>query len=172
MSKVCHFSSVHRGLDIRIYRKECVSLARAGHEVHLVIDATAAEVAEAAAAGVTLHRLAAANGGGRVRRMLLQAWRTYRIAKELDAQIYHIHDPELIPYGVLLARQGKQVILDLHEDLSADIHPSNGFLCLCAMPSARRRAASNTLRRGAVPPWSGPRRISERCSNTAPSAWR
>ncbi|MFS2140668.1 glycosyltransferase [Duganella sp. Dugasp56] len=121
MSKVCHFSSVHRGLDIRIYRKECVSLARAGHEVHLVIDATAAEVAEAAAAGVTLHRLAAANGGGRVRRMLLQAWRTYRIAKELDAQIYHIHDPELIPYGVLLARQGKQVILDLHEDLSADI---------------------------------------------------
>jgi glycosyltransferase involved in cell wall biosynthesis len=121
MSKICHFSSVHRGLDIRIYRKECVSLARAGHDVHLVIDATAADVAEAAAEGITLHRLASANGGGRVRRMLVHAWRTYRIAKELDAQIYHIHDPELIPYGVLLARQGKQVILDLHEDLSADI---------------------------------------------------
>lgn len=119
MSKVCHLSSVHCGLDIRIYRKQCVSLARAGHEVHLVIDATEEEAAEAAAAGVTLHRLPA--GGGRAWRMMVHAWRTYRIARTLDARLYHLHDPELIPYGVLLAWQGKQVIIDLHEDLSADI---------------------------------------------------
>jgi glycosyltransferase involved in cell wall biosynthesis len=121
MSKLCHMSSVHRGLDIRIYRKQCVSLARAGHDVHLVIDATSAEASEAAAAGVTLHRLGSPNGGGRLRRMLAHAWRTYRIAKALDAQLYHLHDPELIPYGVLLAWQGKPVIIDLHEDLRADI---------------------------------------------------
>lgn len=120
MSKVCHLSSVHHGLDIRIYRKQCVSLAAAGLDVHLVIGATAEQVAEAAAAGVTLHRLLPA-GGGRVRRALAHAWRTYRIARALDARLYHVHDPELIPYGVLLAWQGKQVIIDLHEDLSADI---------------------------------------------------
>jgi len=120
MSKICHLSSVHHGLDIRIYRKQCVSLAGAGHDVHLVIGATAAEAAEAAAAGITLRRLLPA-GGGRVWRMLVHAWRTYRIAKALDAQLYHIHDPELIPYGVLLAWQGKQVVIDVHEDLSADI---------------------------------------------------
>ncbi|MYM91687.1 glycosyltransferase [Rugamonas sp. FT82W] len=121
MSKVCHLSSVHRGLDIRIYRKQCLSLARAGHDVHLVIDATASEATEAAAAGITLHRLVSPGGCGRAWRMLVHAWRTYRIAKALDAQLYHIHDPELIPCGVLLAWQGKQVVIDLHEDLSADI---------------------------------------------------
>nr|WP_315397255.1 glycosyltransferase family 4 protein [uncultured Duganella sp.] len=118
--KICHFSSVHPGLDIRIYRKQCVSLARAGFDVHLVIGADAAQVAEAAGAGVTVHPLAPATGG-RLRRMVARGWRCYRAARALDADVYHFHDPELIPYGLLLARQGRTVVYDLHEDLRADI---------------------------------------------------
>ena len=121
MKKVCHFSSVHPGLDIRIYRKQCVSLAQAGFDVHLVIGATEAQIVEAAGAGVTVHALAAL-GGGRLRRMVAQTWRCYRTAKALDADVYHFHDPELIPYGLLLSWQGRKVIYDLHEDLRADIH--------------------------------------------------
>jgi glycosyltransferase involved in cell wall biosynthesis len=121
MTRVCHFSSVHRGLDIRIYRKQCVSLAQAGFDVHLVIDASEADVLEAAGAGVTIHRLAAMSGQGRMRRMLMQTWRCYQMAKALDAEVYHLHDPELIPYGLLLHWQGRKVILDLHEDLRGDI---------------------------------------------------
>lgn len=121
MKKVCHFSSVHLGLDIRIYRKQCVSLARAGFDVHLVIGATGAEIAEAAGAGVTIHAIGAAAWGGRLGRVLVQSWRCYRSARALNADVYHFHDPELIPYGLLLAWQGKQVILDLHEDLRGDI---------------------------------------------------
>lgn len=120
MNKVCHFSSVHPGLDIRIYRKQCVSLAQAGFDVHLVIGASAAQVAEAAGAGVTIHPLATL-AGGRLRRMLTQGWRCYRAARALDADVYHFHDPELIPYGLLLSWQGRKVIYDLHEDLRADI---------------------------------------------------
>ena len=121
MKKVCHFSSVHPGLDIRIYRKQCVSLAQAGFDVHLVICASDAQIAEAAGAGVTLHALAPL-GGGRLRRMVAQGYRCYRAAKSLDADVYHFHDPELIPYGLLLSWQGRKVIYDLHEDLRADIH--------------------------------------------------
>ncbi|MET0319494.1 MAG: glycosyltransferase, partial [Duganella sp.] len=121
MVRVCHLSSVHRGLDIRIYRKQCVSLAAAGFDVHLVIAATPAQVAEATAAGVTVHALPGADGAGRLRRVLRQGWRCYRMAAALDADLYHFHDPELIPYGLLLRRRGTQVIYDLHEDLPADI---------------------------------------------------
>ena len=121
MTRVCHFSSVHHGLDIRIYRKQCVSLAQAGYQVHLVIAASKADIIEAAGAGVTIHPLDGMARESRLRRMLLQSWRCYHMARAIDADIYHFHDPELIPYGLLLHWQGKKVILDLHEDLRGDI---------------------------------------------------
>ncbi len=34
--KVCHFTSAHPSDDIRVFVKECSSLADAGHEVYLV----------------------------------------------------------------------------------------------------------------------------------------
>lgn len=119
VTRICHFSSVHHGLDIRIYRKQCLSLARAGFDTHLVISASEDDIAEAATQGITVHPLTPERQ--RLRRVLFQSWRCYRIAKALDADVYHFHDPELIPYGLLLNLQGKKVIIDLHEDLCADI---------------------------------------------------
>ncbi len=112
-------SSVHEGLDVRIFHKECVSTAQAGAETHLVIAASPADVATAAANGVTLHALS--SPGGRLNRMFVQAWRCYRVARALNADIYHFHDPELIPFGVLLRLEGKRVIYDAHEDLPRQI---------------------------------------------------
>ena len=34
--KVCHFSSVHKDNDIRVYAKECLSLADAGYDTTLI----------------------------------------------------------------------------------------------------------------------------------------
>lgn len=120
--RVCHISSAHRGLDIRIFRKECVSLAAAGYDTHLVINATAADVAEAGAYGVTVHPMTYVPESRRFSRMSVHAWRCYATARRLDADLYHFHDPELIPYGLLLARAGKRVIYDAHENLPAQIH--------------------------------------------------
>ncbi len=119
MMRVCHLSSAHRGLDVRIFYKECVSLAAAGYETHLVISANPQEVAGAYAMGVTVHPLK--TPVSRFSRIFLHSWRAYQIGRSLEADIYHFHDPELIPFCILLAIDGKKVIYDVHEDLPRDI---------------------------------------------------
>lgn len=117
--KICHLSSAHQGLDVRIFVKECASLAREGYETHLVITATANEVRAALLQGIVLHPLEKPRG--RFSRMLRQTWRCFRIAKTIDADAYHFHDPELIPFGIIFSLMGKHVIYDVHENLPQDI---------------------------------------------------
>ena len=119
MTVICHMASNHEGLDTRIALKECASLASAGYETHLVITASEADVAKAAASGVTVHALS--NSPTRFARMLKHTWRCYRTARSVDASVYHFHDPELIPYGIWLRLWGRRVIYDVHEDYPRDI---------------------------------------------------
>jgi glycosyltransferase involved in cell wall biosynthesis len=55
--------------------------------------------------------------GGRLQRMWHTTARVLAAARRLDAGIYHLHDPELIPAGLQLKRLGKKVIFDAHEDV-------------------------------------------------------
>jgi glycosyltransferase involved in cell wall biosynthesis len=54
---------------------------------------------------------------GRLHRMSVGAWRVYRSALALQGDLYQLHDPELLPMGLLLKRRGKQVVFDAHEDV-------------------------------------------------------
>lgn len=57
----------------------------------------------------------------RLLRIFTTGYKAFKEAIKIDAEIYHIHDPEMIPFGILLSFQGKDVIYDIHENSSGDI---------------------------------------------------
>jgi glycosyltransferase involved in cell wall biosynthesis len=109
-------TSVHSATDVRIRQKECATLAAAGWEVVLV---ACAERSESGSDGV--HLIAVPLGRGRLARTTIAAWRVYRAAKKEEADLYQLHDPELLPWAFLLKIRGKRVVYDVHEDLPIDI---------------------------------------------------
>ena len=115
MIKVCHLTSAHKSDDGRIFRKECKSLASCGYDVYLVSQGDSREEG-----GV--HIIGLGNKPeSRLARMFLFAKKVYNRALELNCDIYHIHDPELLPYAIKLKKHGKTVIFDSHENHTAQI---------------------------------------------------
>ena len=114
--RVCHLSSVHNAFDTRILWKECCSLARAGYAVTLI-----APVKEAnACPAVEIVRFPWLRPT--VLRIALSPWIMLVKALRRRARVYHFHDPELIPAGLLLRLFTRAaVIYDIHEDVAASI---------------------------------------------------
>ncbi|HUA00192.1 MAG TPA: glycosyltransferase family 4 protein [Candidatus Aquilonibacter sp.] len=115
VAKVVHLTSVHPPFDVRIFHKECRSIARAGYDITLIAPHVRDEIIE----GVRLKAIASPSG--RLDRMVRGAWRVCREALRQDADLFHFHDPELMPVGLLLRLKGKIVVYDAHEDVLADV---------------------------------------------------
>lgn len=111
---ICHVTSVHPLDDVRIVRKEVRSLVQHGFDVAVV--GTEGRVAtDVGARFVTVAK----RYHGRVSRMTMHTGRVVREALRLDAKVYHLHDPELLPWVPVLKRSGARVVYDAHEDLRA-----------------------------------------------------
>jgi glycosyltransferase involved in cell wall biosynthesis len=117
VSRVVHVTTVHPRDDIRIFRKECVSLARAGYEVVQVVgDGQGAAVVD----GVRIVDIGA-RPAGRLTRMRRQPAAALAAVRRERPALVHLHDPELLPLGVALAREGLPVVYDAHEDVPRQI---------------------------------------------------
>ncbi|MGD9696726.1 MAG: glycosyltransferase [Thermoleophilia bacterium] len=94
--RVVHLTTVHRPRDVRIFHKEATAAAAAGARAWVAAPRTPLRRARRLAAG----------------------WRLARAARARDADLYHVHDPELLPAALWLARAaGRPVVYDVHEYL-------------------------------------------------------
>lgn len=114
--KVCHITTVHKSKDIRIFFKECKSLTRAGYNVNLiVINGENFTEDGVEVIGVPFQFK------NRFQRFIKATRAAYNKAIDLNAEIYHFHDPEFLPFAAKLVRKGKKVVYDVHEDLPRQI---------------------------------------------------
>lgn len=111
-------TSVHGRYDIRIFLKECVTLANAGYDVFLIVaDGLGNEVKN----GVKILDVGI-NHTGRLGRMINTTNRVYSKALGIKADLYHFHDPELIPSGIRLKKKTNAIVIfDSHENYADDI---------------------------------------------------
>ncbi len=132
--KVAILSVVHQALDNRVFYREARTLADAGYDVTLIAVHDRDEIKD----GVRIRGLPRVP---RSRRPLL--WRAIgRMAVETGADIYHIHDPELLMVTPWLRRTtGRPTVYDIHE-ANADFIAVKDYL-----PALVRRPLAGVFRR-------------------------
>ncbi len=116
MKKICHITTVHTRYDVRIFHKECKSLAKKYNVYLIVADGLKDETVE----NVKITDIGLRQAS-RLKRAKIDSKKALKKALELDCDLYHFHDPELIPIGVKLKKLGKQVIFDIHENTDLQI---------------------------------------------------
>ena len=110
--KICQVTSMHDWDDDRIYQRACLGLAQLNHEVHLVAQRNDKQPENSP---VHFHWITPRTGG---RRRILSSKEAVKLAITVGADIYHFHDPDLLPHVVKIkkALPNAKVIYDIHEN--------------------------------------------------------
>ena len=96
--------------DARVFHRACVSLAKAGFDVHLIATGTNHQNGQYREKEVTVHPLPQED---RLRR-LARSGRVARLAASLKPDLFHVHEPELLA-PVIRVAGNRPVIWDVHE---------------------------------------------------------
>jgi len=114
--KICILTSVHPAFDTRIFHKEAKTLARAGYDVTLIAQHDKNETVN------SVKIIALPKPKNRIERFCKLNYLVYKKALQENANIYHFHDPELIPWAIILKLKTKIIIIyDIHENVSGQI---------------------------------------------------
>lgn len=141
--RVCHVTSVHPANDVRILYKECASLSKR-YEVFLV----APNVDNHDEEGV--HVVGVELPHNRSARQLFLG-RVYAKALSINADVYHLHDPELISLGLKIKRhfankKRVRVVFDSHEDVPMQLLTKEYIPAWCRKPLSKIYAISEKKR--------------------------
>jgi len=110
MTKICVMTTVHQAYDGRIYHKQCKSLKKAGYEVTLLAPKPDKQINDDEINLIPIEK------PKKEWKRFLNTFTVFKQAKQINADLYHFHDPELLPVGVLLRLFTKKpVIFDVHE---------------------------------------------------------
>jgi glycosyltransferase involved in cell wall biosynthesis len=110
-ARIAQLSSIHQENDVRVFQKECRSLAAAGFEVTLIAQASKDHTVD----GVTVRGVQPRRRN-RFYRMTRTVWDVFRLARAEQADAYHVHAIELLPAALALKVLGYRVIYDVHEN--------------------------------------------------------
>ena len=115
--KAVHVSTVHKYDDTRILHRECKALAEAGCDVKLIIPHCKAEFIH------DVEIILVKKPSWLLARLFTSVPKVFfKLLKFEKTAVIHLHDPELIPAGLLLRLFARTVIYDMHEDFPAQIH--------------------------------------------------
>ena len=110
--KVAHLSPHRDPFEPRTFF-EALSGAAAGLDVMVVAPHERDETREGVRIlGIPRYR-------NRLERVTITCWRCVRRAMAERPDIYHLHEPDLIPWGLWLRLSGRRVLYDVHEDYAA-----------------------------------------------------
>lgn len=114
-NKVCVITTVHSIYDPRIFYKEALSLSGSGYDVTLVAPHDCNEIID----GIRI--VALPQNQGRLRRFL-RLLRPLRPALREKAEVYHVHDPELLVVLIFLRFLTRaKLVYDVHENLPMQV---------------------------------------------------
>jgi glycosyltransferase involved in cell wall biosynthesis len=116
LGNICFLTSVHPATDVRIFYKEAVTLSQSGYKVTIIGQYPKNEIIN------NVNVIALKKPKNRFSRILFLHLNLYRLAKNQKADIYHIHDPELLLLALILKNQtNSKIIYDVHEDVPEQI---------------------------------------------------
>lgn len=121
---IIHLTTVHPRDDSRIRSKEVASLSGTFNDVRLYVqDGLGDEVDPR-------HGYRIIDTGPRlprIKRMVVGGWRMFRAVLKARPYVAHFHDPELLPWAILLRLRGIRIVYDVHEDMPQQVKHNPGL---------------------------------------------
>ena len=114
MKKVCVITTAHPAGDNRIFHREVKSLSKMYKVIYITTSGDLKNLGT-----IELRYI---EGWSNHFQRFMGNFKAFMVAQKSKADIFHFHDPEFVPFGIILKiLKKKPVIYDIHEDYPAAV---------------------------------------------------